>query len=101
MRYIELDAAMNKRLRKIRKTDSRHRVRDRAHSILLSSQGMKMEEIAAIFSVDRDTISEWFNRWESQGVDGLYDRPHSGRPPSLDKVKKKLNRSSRDSSKKS
>ena len=83
------------------KTDSRHRVRDRAHAIFLSSQGMKIEEIASIFSVDRDTISEWLNRWESQGVDGLYGRPHPGRPPSLDTVKKKLNRSGRDSSKKS
>jgi len=58
MRYTELNAEMSKRLRKIRKTDSRHR----AHAILLSSQGMKMGEIARIFSVDRDTLSEWFNR---------------------------------------
>jgi transposase len=30
--------------------------------------------------VDRDTVSEWLNRWEVKGMSGLIDAQRSGRP---------------------
>lgn len=89
MRYIQLDEQSEFRLEKIRKTDSRYRVRDRAHAILLSSQGLKVKQIAEVFGVDRDTVSGWFGRWQEQGFDGLADAPHSGRPAKLSPDEKK------------
>lgn len=89
MRIIRLNTEDKSVLEYIRKTDLRYRVRDRAHALLLSSQGKKIKELALIFNVDRDTISSWFDRWESNGFDGLEDAPHPGRPPKLDDAEKK------------
>jgi transposase len=64
--------------------DPVHRVRMRAHSILLSSRGICIEEIARIYSVHRDTVSSWLDRFAQSGVEGLRDKPRSGSPPKLD-----------------
>ena len=89
MRYITLDAQSVEKLELLRKTDPRYRVRDRAHALLLSNQRLKIKEIARIFKVDRDTVSDWFSRWESAGVEGLADTPGAGRKPSLSDREKK------------
>lgn len=89
MRFIKLDELSKRRLETMRKIDSRYRVRDRAHALLLSSQGLKINEIAAVFGVDRDTISDWYDRWESHGFSGLSDAPGAGRPPKLNPDEKK------------
>ena len=34
--------------------------------------------------VRRDAVSRWFQQWEESGLDGLIDKPRSGRTPSLD-----------------
>ncbi len=60
-----------------------HRIRMRAHSILLSAKGYTIEIIADIFQAARDTVSSWIDRWEQSGVNGLSDLPRSGRPPLL------------------
>ena len=59
------------------------RVRQRAHSVLLSNRGFSIARIVEIYQVDRDTISRWFARWREDGMDGLTDRFRSGRPPKL------------------
>lgn len=56
------------------------KVRRRAHAILLSSKKFKIDQLAAIFDVDRDTISDWLQRWEKSGIGGLNDAARSGRP---------------------
>jgi transposase len=89
MRIIRLNEADKSRLDQIRKTDIRYRVRDRAHALLLSSQGKKIKELALIFEVDRDTIASWFDRWESGSYKGLEDALHPGRPPKLSPTEKK------------
>ena len=38
-----------------------HRQRQRAHAVLLSAKGFTLEQLADIFSVDRDTVSGWLN----------------------------------------
>lgn len=89
MRFIQLEKDSIAALEKIRKTDSRYRVRDRAHAILMSNQGLKIKQIAAIFGVDRDTVSGWFGRWHEHGLAGLADAPGAGRPPKLNPDEKK------------
>ncbi len=72
-----------KQLQDLMDTSSSKRVRMRAHSILLSSQGSSMDAIARIYRVHRDTVSSWIDKWRASGVDGLYDRPRSGGPAKL------------------
>ncbi len=84
MRFVSpLDSQAQAALRHLMKTHAVYQVRQRAHAILLSAKGYKVNQLADIFDVDRDAITEWFNRWESGGVEGLENKPRSGRPPSL------------------
>jgi transposase len=58
-----------------------HRMRQRAHIILMSNNMMKIKSIALSVGLDRDTISSTINAWESIGIRGLYDNQRTGRPP--------------------
>tara|TARA_R110001599_G_scaffold60939_4_gene169295 strand:+ start:10981 stop:11454 length:474 start_codon:yes stop_codon:yes gene_type:complete len=59
-------------------------LRRRAHAILLSHQRHTINQISEILQVRRDAVSRWFQQWEESGLDGLIDKPRSGRTPSLD-----------------
>ena len=63
--------------------DASHRARARAHSLLLSAQGMTINAITKISQVDRDTVSTWLRKWEHDGPASLHDQPRSGSPPTL------------------
>ena len=70
--------------------DAVRRVRMRAHSILLSSRGSSIDEIARIYRVHLDTVSSWIDNFEHLGVDGLRDKPRSGGPPKLNEEEKEV-----------
>tara|TARA_R110002051_G_scaffold47220_1_gene93686 strand:+ start:1066 stop:1521 length:456 start_codon:yes stop_codon:yes gene_type:complete len=59
-------------------------LRRRAHAILLSDQGHTIDQISEILQVRRDAVSPWLKQWEASGLDGLIDKPRSGRTPILD-----------------
>lgn len=56
------------------------RVSERIRMVLLSGRGYAVPQIAAIFECDEATVRTWLGRFETDGVDGLRDRPRSGRP---------------------
>jgi len=70
-------------LHRIYKESQHHRVRQRAHCILLSCQGINTTALMAIFSVDRITLYHWFDGWEAHHFAGLYDKKRCGRPLKL------------------
>jgi transposase len=70
-------------LGEIMKSSAPQRKRMRAHAILLSDRRYSIDQIADIYQVDRDRVSQWLEWWEEDQVDGLDDDPRSGRPPKL------------------
>src|SRR6266705_2330268 len=93
VRYVRpLTESQRHTLAAIMKHDAIPRARVRAHGILLSSQGMRIKEIAKIYQVDRDTVATWIKKWEQSGMASLYDKPRSGRPPKLTPEEKDLAR---------
>jgi transposase len=60
------------------------RVSERIHMVLLSGRRYTVPQIAAIFDCDEATVRSWLGRFEADGVDGVRDRPRSGRPPKAD-----------------
>ena len=70
-------------LQRLSKESQHHRVRQRAHGLLLSCQGFNTTALRAIFSVHRLTISHGFDAWEAHHFAGLYDKKRYGRPPKL------------------
>jgi transposase len=57
-----------------------NRVRKRAQAVRLSVMGYTVTQIAEILGCNRQSIHNWFDTFEAQSCQGLYDRPRSGRP---------------------
>ena len=84
VRFIQnLSPETRSLLHRIYKESQHHRVRQRAHCILLSYQGLNTTALMAIFSVDRLTLYNGFDAWEVHHCAGLYDKKRCGRPPKL------------------
>ena len=49
------------------KEDASFRARTRAHSLLLSAQGVAIQDIAQTYQVDRATVSAWIKKWATMG----------------------------------
>jgi transposase len=54
---------------------------ERARIVLLSRYGESVEEIERTLGVCPATVRLWLHRFNRHGVEGLADRPRSGRPP--------------------
>jgi transposase len=56
------------------------RIVRRAQMIRLSSQGVKVPEIAAAWDVTVQTVLKTLHRFDTEGLERLVDRPRGGRP---------------------
>lgn len=72
------------RLKRMAKHGRDGRAVNRARMVLYSGGGRKLSEIAALLDTTPEVVSSWIRRYEAEGVDGLYDRPRSGRPAKAD-----------------
>lgn len=58
-----------------------HRVRDRAHMILLNADGWRVPEIADIFKCHEHTVRAALKRWQAEGIYGLWEKGGRGQKP--------------------
>jgi len=84
----EINPVSAKLLERIYRSSRHHQVRQRAHCLILASQGVKVEELMKTFQVSYKTIYNWFERWESEGMVGLYNQPGRGRKPTFNSEQK-------------
>ena len=80
-RYITLSPTQRQELLDGKKTGKSHLYRCRCNLILLSDQGYDMTQIASLESITRQTVANWFNRYEAGGIRGLQTTKGQGRPP--------------------
>jgi transposase len=66
------------------------RVRQRAHTVLLSFGRHSIDEIAEILGVSRDTVCRTLDRWDNHRFDQLADAPRSGAHPLLNSAEVEL-----------
>ncbi len=59
------------------------RVRQRAQAVLLLVDGHSISEVARMWQTSRHCVQAWRDRFLINGVAGLVDKPHTGRPPKL------------------
>ena len=78
-----LTTEQREQLSVLMKSAAPQRTRMRAHAVLLSERRYSLEQIADIYQVDRDRVSQWVEWGEAEQVAGLDDEPRSGRPPKL------------------
>ena len=65
-------------------------VRERAKIIRMLHLGVKPDEIADLFSISPGKVYYWHARWRQLGLDGLSEKPRSGRPKLADESYRKL-----------
>ena len=53
----------------------------RARMVLAAAEGLSNAQIARDLGVHPDTVRTWRGRFAAESLDGLTDRPRSGRPP--------------------
>ena len=66
------------------------RVRERATIIRMLHLGKKPNEIGELLSIQPSKVYYWHKRWREEGLDGLVDKPRSGRPKSADEPYRQL-----------
>ena len=79
----ELTDEQKSQLQAIMKSNASQRQRMRAHAVLLSSRRFSIDQIAAVYEVDRDRVSQWLEWWKEFEFEGLADEARGGRPPKL------------------
>jgi len=71
-------------LRRLARQESDGRVACRLLAVANALDGMTRGRAARQAGMDRQTLRDWVIRFNAEGVEGLRDRPKSGRPPWLD-----------------
>jgi transposase len=59
------------------------RVFRRAQAVRNVVQGQRLQTVSDALSFTYSALRQWVHRFASQGVQGLVDRPRSGRPPKI------------------
>ena len=80
-RVIQLNEQERAELRQLYRQTKDADVRTRCQMLLLSADGHSVSDIAKLTLFDENSVLFWFDRYEAAGLDGLEDRPKSGRPP--------------------
>jgi transposase len=65
MRYIRLTEEEKQRLTNLHKTSTNSVVRERSFMLLLSGNGMYVNEISSLFKHTRHTVSKLLSTWEN------------------------------------
>jgi transposase len=71
------------RLSKEAERDGAYRVAKRLRAVVLNSEGHTSGELANLLRAPRSKVSEWLQRYQTDGVDGLLEGYRSGRPAEL------------------
>ena len=85
-RLLRLHPSTYKRLVRLGKEaerDGAYRVAKRLQAVVLNSEGQTSGELARILKAPRSKVSEWLQRYQTDGVDGLLEGYRSGRPPEM------------------
>jgi transposase len=77
------DEKILKRLSEISKNGMSKQERIRAHALILSNEGKKSHEIAAIFDVTQRTVFQWFKDFKETEFDSLAQQSGRGRKTKL------------------
>lgn len=70
-------------LRRLARLEADGRVACRLLALANVLDGMSRERAARQAGMDRQTLRDWVIRFNEHGIEGLHDRPRSGRPPWL------------------
>lgn len=83
-KHIQLTSEQKVALEKGYKTGQTHDFRKKCHCIILSSQQWTVDSLKDFFEVSKESIYQWLQRYETEGITGLQIRSGRGRKRKLD-----------------
>lgn len=86
IRAIELTDVQRKALEKGYREGKTHFFRQLCQMVLLKSEGRTSKELAAILGKCEQSINNWLDRWQEQGIEGLKIKSGRGAKPKLNQV---------------
>ncbi len=88
---IEISDADHKELLVMHRSQKlEKRYGQRAKVILLSHEGLTLDEIEQACNLSRASVNKWRNRFRMYGLSGLKDAPRSGKPPTISAEQKAM-----------
>ena len=82
--FREINPLSLKLLKRVHRQSRHHQVRHASSFPNFSIRRGKIEQLIKTFQVTRKTIYNWFERWESEGILGLYNKPGRCRQATFD-----------------
>jgi len=82
-KYIKIDAELELSLYKFIETSSKPQERKRAMAILMNINKQSVVEIAKKIEMNPDTVYDWLIKFTKDGIEGLKNKPITGRPKKL------------------
>jgi transposase len=85
-RLLRLHPSTHRRLIRLSKEaerDGAYRVAKRLRAVVLNAEGYTSSELSRLLQASRSKVSEWLQRYQHHGVDGLLEGYRSGRPSEL------------------
>ena len=73
-------------LRRLGRLQTSGRMASRMFAIANVLDGLSREEAATHAGMERQCLRDWVHRFNAEGVEGLRDRPHKGRPRRMHEV---------------
>ncbi len=70
-------------LRRRAKQETDGRASRRMLALAAVLDGASREAAARLAGMDRQSLRDWVHRFNAEGIEGLHDRPHTGRPSRL------------------
>lgn len=70
-------------LQRLRRLRSHHAIATRLQMVILARRGYTAPQVAQAVGVSRRSVQTWVQRYNAQGIDGLWDRPRPGQPTKL------------------
>ena len=76
---MELSAEERHLLHEGYRTGKRHAFRKRCHVVLLKAEGRSSKDIGRIVEMHEVSVNNWLNRYETEGLAGLFTKEGRGR----------------------
>ena len=88
MRFItDLSFETQSLLKRFYTMSVKHETRQKAQCILLSNKGFSINRLVELFDVHLNTVYNWLDNWDNEGVLSLYHKRGQGRRPLLANIK--------------
>lgn len=79
-----------KPLQRLRRLKSHRAIATRLQRVILAQRGHTAPQVAALVDMSPRVVQTWVQRYNAQGVDGLWDRPRPGQPTKLPRDRERV-----------